>query len=192
MPKSQLSVREQIGLVLGVLLFFAVVLTIAGYAASGQTREKIADFAADGATVTGTITDRYIHSVSRNWVYWLDVSFRAQDGKTYTESDEVPNSVYDSLNIGDPVQVTYVKSKPQWFYVAGNAPTERDVAISEGMFQYGLVASLLFLIALIVFIVWSRSGGTPANRNSAPDPTHDFSFRPPPPQPRTGFGTRGR
>src|SRR5438270_6342688 len=106
MPKSQLSVKAQIGLCLGVLLFFSLILTIVGFAASSQTRQKMAAFASDGATVTGTITNKYIHSVSRNWVYWLDVSFKTQDGKTHNASTNVVNTIYDSLDVGGPVHVT--------------------------------------------------------------------------------------
>src|SRR5438270_13067592 len=92
MPKSQLSVKAQVGLCLGVLLFFSLVLTVVGFAASSQTRQKMAAFAANGATVTGTITNKYIHSVSRNWVYWLDVSFKGADGKFHYQSAQVANT----------------------------------------------------------------------------------------------------
>jgi hypothetical protein len=191
LPKSQLSLKAQAGVCLGVLLFFAIALTIAGFAASNQTRQKMAAFAADGATVTGTITNKYIHSVSRNWVYWLDVTFKGQDGKYRYQSANVANTIYDRLGIGGPVRMTYVKSRPEWFYVANDAPTDRDVAISEGMFRYGIVASLLLLIALIVFLMWNRGGGTPAGR--AADTSRPKSrFRPPRPQARSGFGTRQR
>lgn len=93
MPKSQLSFRGQVGLCLGVLLFFAIAIAISGYAASQQTRAKMAAFASDGATVTGTITDKYIHSVKGVWVYWLDVSFKTQDGKTHHLSCNLANSI---------------------------------------------------------------------------------------------------
>jgi hypothetical protein len=192
MSKHQLSTKQQIGLVLGVLLVFSLVLTFAGYMALGQSREKIADFAHDGATVTGLVTDKYIHVVRGVWVYWVDVSFNAADGRTHKGSEVVANTIWDGMTVGQPVQITYVKSKPEWFYVPGGAPTERDVSISDGMFEYGMVASLLFLIGLIVFIMWSRGGGTPAGRNTAPDATREFSFRPPRSAPRSGFGTRGQ
>ncbi|HEX4160664.1 MAG TPA: DUF3592 domain-containing protein [Rhizomicrobium sp.] len=191
MQKVQLSARGQASLVLGILLFFSIAITIAGYMASGQTREKIADFAADGATATGTITDKYIHVVRGTWIYWLDVSFKMQDGRTHNGSEEVPNTIYDGLNVGQAIQITYVRSTPEWFYVPGDAPTARDVAISEDMFQYGLIAGLLFLIALVVFAFWNRSEGTPAVRSPASDTAREFSFTPPRNRPRTGFGTRG-
>ena len=186
-PKSQLSVKAQIGLCLGVLLFFAMVLTIVGFAASNQTRQKIAAFATDGATVTGTITNKYIHSVSRNWVYWYDVSFKAQDGKYHYQSANVANTIWYNLKVGGPVQVTYARSRPEWFYIAGDAPSDRDIATSEAMFRYGLIAALLLLIALAVFLMWNRGGPTTA---AAMRP--DSPIRPTRTQPRTGFGTRQR
>lgn len=185
MPKSKLSMKEQVGLCLGVLLFFSIALTIAGFAGSSQTRQKMAAFAADGATVTGTITDKYIHNVSRNWVYWLDVSFKATDGKIHRESTNVVNTIYDGLEIGGPVQVTYVKSNPAWFYVVGDTPTDRDISISEGMTTYSIIAGILLSIALVVLVMWNRSGTPPTV------PVTDLSqssLRPS--QPRTGFGKR--
>ena len=190
-PKSQLSMKAQVGLCLGVLLFFALILTIVGFAASNQTRQKMAAFAADGATVTGTITNKYIHSVSRNWVYWLDVTFKGKDGQYHYQSTNVANAIYDSLTIGGPVQVTYVKSNPEWFYVAGDAPTDRDVTIFEGMFRYGIIAALLLLIGLVVFLVWNRGGGTPTARATAARSSR-ASFGSSLPKNRAGFGTRQR
>src|SRR5438874_6373474 len=99
MPKSQLSVKAKVGLCLGVLLFFSLILTIVGFAASNQTRQKMAAFATDGATVTGTIANKYIHSVSRNRVYWLDVSFHSADGKARHQPTNVANTIYDGLAI---------------------------------------------------------------------------------------------
>ena len=191
MPKSQLSLKAQVGLCLGVLLVFSVVLTITGFAASSQTRQKMAAFAADGATVTGTITNKYIHSVKGNSVYWLDVSFKGADGQYHDVSANVVNTIWDGLKIGGPVRVTYVKARPEWFYVEDDAPTDRDVAISESMFRYGIIASLLLLIALVVFLMWNRGSGMPAGRlTDSPRPGN--SFRPQTSQPRTGFGTRQR
>jgi hypothetical protein len=100
MPKSQLSTKAQIGVVLGVLMFFSVAITIAGFAASAQTSDKMAAFASDGAVVTGTITKKYIHGVAKNWVYWLDVRFTSQDGVTHDESTNVANTIFDGLDEG--------------------------------------------------------------------------------------------
>jgi uncharacterized membrane protein len=50
------------------------------------------------------------------------------------------------------VQVTYVKSKPEYFYIPGTQPTERDVGISNVMFKYGAIASAVFLVGLLGFL----------------------------------------
>lgn len=192
MPKSKLSVKAQVGLCLGMLLFFSIAVTIAGFAGSNQTREKMAAFASEGVTVTGSITDKYIHVVKGVWVYWLDVRFKGQDGRVHNDSANVVNTIYDRYDVNGPVQVTYARSKPDWFYVAGDAPTDRDVVIMEGMFRYGIIVSLLLMIALVVFLVWNRGDGTPPAGRVADRSPPTVSFRPPSSQPRTGFGTRQR
>lgn len=189
-PKSQLSAKAQIGLCLGVLLFFSIALTIAGYMAANQTSARMTAFASDGATVTGTITKKYIHSVTKNWVYWLDVRFTSADGVMHNVSANVPNSIWYNYDAEGPVQVTYSRSNPQWFYVAGDAPTRREAGISNGMFEYGLIASLFIAIVLVAFLFWNRGGGSSSGaRVDAPSSTI-ASFRPPQRQTRTGFGLR--
>lgn len=187
-PKSQMSAKAQIGLCLGVLLFVSVALTIAGAMAANQTSAKMTAFASDGATVTGTITKKYIHSVSRNWVYWLDVRFTSANGFVHNKSTNVANSLWYNYDAGGPVQVTYSRSNPQWFYVAGDAPTERDVGMSNGMFQYGLIASLFIAISLVAFLFLTRGGGSSSDARGDAPSSSPASFRPR--QTRTGFGLK--
>ena len=161
MKKTELSVAQQIALSLSVLLLLSVGVTIAGYMAGMQDREKIAGFASDAATATGIITKKYINSVGpgRVWVY------------------------------GARVPVTYVKSKPEYFHIPGTEPTQRDVRMADGMFKYGAVASAVFLAGLIGFFFLSRSqGGTPPSP-TAEQLARATSSRPPSPS-RGNFGTR--
>jgi hypothetical protein len=189
MKQTELSVAQQIALSLSVLLLLSVGVTIAGYMAGMQDREKIAGFASDTATATGIITKKYINSVGpgRVWVYWLDLTFETQDGVSRPSSINVANSVYDRYPVGAHVPVTYVKSKPEYFYIPGTEPTQRDVGMSDGMFKYGAVASAVFLAGLIGFFFLSRGqGGTP------PSPTAEqleraTGSRPPSP---ARFGAR--
>jgi len=127
--------------------------------AANQTSDKMRAFATDGAKVTGTVTKKYIHNVARNWVYWLDVRFTTADGVAHNESTNLVNSIWDKYDEGGQMQVTYARSNPQWFYVAADAPTARDVGMSDGMFKFGLIASLLIAIGLVTFLFWSRGGG---------------------------------
>src|SRR5215510_7334918 len=53
------------------------------------------------------------------------------------KSINVANTVYDRDAVGSQVPVTYVKSKPEYFYIPGTEPTQRDVGISDAMFKYG-------------------------------------------------------
>src|SRR5262245_65765110 len=94
MKKTELSVAQQIVLSLSVLLLLSVGVTIAGYMAGAQERDKIAGFASDAATATGTITKKYIHSVGpgRVWVYWLDLSAVTQERVSGASEHNAPAS----------------------------------------------------------------------------------------------------
>ena len=67
MPKSRLSLEDHI--VLGVigLLVFSLLLTIAGFVASYGERRKMDAFASDGRAVMGTVTNKYLRTVSQNF-----------------------------------------------------------------------------------------------------------------------------
>jgi uncharacterized protein DUF3592 len=191
MKKTELSIAQQIVLSLSALLLLSVGVTIGGYMAGMQDRDKIAGFASDAATATGTITKKYINSVGpgRVWVYWLDLSFETQDGVSHARSINVANSVHERYAVGGRVPVTYVKSKPEYFHIPGTEPTQRDVGIADGMFKYGAIASAAFLAGLIgLFFVSRGQGGSP------PSPTAEqlaraTGARPPSPS-RPTFGTR--
>ena len=192
MQKTQLSMSQQVVLVLAVLLLLSIGVTIGGYMAGAQEREKIAGFASDAAVANGTVTKKYVHVVGpgRTWVYWLDLSFMAADGGAHTQSVNVANTIHDRYQVGSPVRVTYVKSKPEYFYIPGTEPTARDVAMSDGMFRYGAIASVMCLVGLLGFLFSGRGGGAPAGQS----PTSEQLSRaigsraanPPP----AGFGTR--
>ena len=190
MPKSQLSRRAQIGLVLATIFLFATILTVVGFIAADETRRKMAAFATDSAVVIGTVTGKHVDSVRPTaggiWVYWLDVTFDTQDGSTRSYSTQVPNSIYDQYWVGRAVRVTYVKSRPEWFHVPGAEPTARDAGIMTAMSKYGGIAAVVSALGLVGFLLAGRGGGTPTRQS--PSPT-----APPgrmPRQPRAEFGTR--
>src|SRR5262249_27998344 len=148
----------------------SVGLTIAGYMAGAQNREKIAGFASDAATAMGTITKTYIHSVGpgRDWVYWLDLSFETQEGVSHASSINLANNIYERYDVGSRVPVTYVKSKPEYFYIPGAEPTQRDVGIADGMYKYGAIASAVFLVGLIGLFFLGRGQGGQGGQDGAP------------------------
>jgi hypothetical protein len=193
---NQLSKNAQVGLVLGVLLVFSIILAFVGHMAADETQQKMAAFAAEPVVVTGTIAQKRIDSVRPTaggiWVYWLDVSFKTQDGATRSQSAQVANSIWDRYETGDPVKVTYVRSNPSWFFVPGGEPTARDASIMEGMNRYGVIASVLFAGGLIGWIVRCRGGSA---GGGSPGPTGSSrsarpSMRDMRGPPRTTFGLR--
>jgi hypothetical protein len=192
---AQLSMNAQIGLVLGILLFFSMIMTFAGFMAAKEVRQKMAAFASEGVVVTGTITKKRIDSVRPTaggiWVYWLELSFKTEDGATRNDSTEIANSIFDKYDVGDPVQVTYVRSRPAWFYVPGAAPTQRDAGIMAGMQKWGVVATVVFAVGLVGWFFTNRGGGTPTGAMPRPQPPSGAAMPRMPRQSRTTFGMRG-
>jgi hypothetical protein len=188
MAKTQLSMTAQVGLVLGVALLFSIILTVVGFLATDEIRQKMTAFASDGVMVAGTITDKRIVRTTKSgiWVHWLDLTFKTEDGSTRNQSTQVANTIYDGYRVGGPVQVTYVRSKPDWFYVPGGEPTERDAGIMSEMHKYGAMAAVLSALGLVVLFFKSR-GGTPGGGLQQ---STTLSARRMPSQSRTSFGTR--
>jgi len=192
MQKVQLSISQQIVLSLAVLLFILIALTIGGYMAGGQEREKIAGFATDAVVASGTVTKKYVHVVGpgKTWVYWLDLTFKTADGVTRKDSLNVANTIHDRYEVGSPVQVTYIKSKPEYFHIPGTAPSARDVAMSDGMFKYGAIASVVCLVVLLGFMFTGNGGSTPAPQSVTAEQLSRAARHGGTNPPRAGFGTR--
>jgi hypothetical protein len=191
MADAQLSTRQQIGLVLGSLIAFALILAYTGSMASDQASQQMAGLASDGAVVTGRVTNKYIHTVAKTWVYWLDVEFKTQNGSVEKGSINVANTIYDGLKVGGPVQVRYVRSRPEWFFVPGTEPTQESIGLSNGISKFGIAGGVLLAAGLLGWFFWPSGGGTPA-REIAADP---LTPKPEAPLrsasgPRTSFGTR--
>jgi hypothetical protein len=168
MPKSRLSTIDQVLLTLGCLVFFAVAISISGFMAGAETRAKLTAFASEGVVVMGTVTGKNINVVGKGktWVHWLDVTFTTGDGVSHSHSANVANTLYDRYGVGSPVQITYVKSRPEWFYVPGGEPTQRDAAIFDGMLLYGALAAILCAVGL-VGVVFHRRGAEPPTAGTA-------------------------
>jgi hypothetical protein len=155
-----MSLNAQVGLTLGMLLFFSMVFTLVGYLASNQERDKIAGLAREPVVAPGMIVGKHVDIVrptkGATQVHWLDVSFPTESGTPLKQSQQVANTVYDRYDVGDPVKVTYVRSKPEWFFVPGTTPTARDVSMMDGMFEYGLMGVAVFLVGFLAWFFTSR------------------------------------
>ena len=171
MARSQPFVKGRIAVALVRLLVFSLMLVIGGFTASYQTGRKIAAFHTDGQSVLGTITKKYAQTsgalfylyvqLDRSQLYWVDVAFKSQDGKLHSESTGVSNKLYEQMEVGSPVRVTYARSNPGWFYLAGEAPADRDVAIFIAMFQCGMIMSLVLAVFLTASVFWYRGSEAP-------------------------------
>jgi len=148
----QLSATGNIALALCVALIFSLVFALVGRLASGQENGKIAAFVSDGAVATGTITKKYIDDVRPTaggvWVYWLDFTFKSADGALHTASENVANTIWARYAVRDPVAVTYVRSKPEWYYIPGDAPTAESAGRSDGTSTIGIYGAALSLFGL--------------------------------------------
>jgi hypothetical protein len=152
-------------LILASVFVLSVVATVFGYTSAGTTRQKIAAFASDSAATTGIVTNWQITNVARSPEYWLDVNFKTRDGSTHQVSERVQKPVFDSYNIGSSVPVTYVRSRPEWFYVADEVPTDRQATALDWLFRVGAVASVLSGLGLFVRF-FNGSGGGNATRGA--------------------------
>ena len=166
---NQLSVNAQIGLVLGVLCLFSVILTFVGYMAGDQVRQKIALFASEPVVTTGLISGKHYDIVRPTQgaieVDWLDVRFTTESGEVRKDSQQVVNTVYARYSAGDPVEISYARSKPEWFFVPGTRPTSWDITTSDAMFEYGAMGSVFFLICFVAWYFVGRDGPQVAPRS---------------------------
>ena len=137
------------------------------------------------------ITKKYTNIVGpgKTNVHWLDLTFTTANGVSRSDSINVVNTIHDRYQVGSPVQVTYVKSKPEYFYIPGTQPTERDVGMSNVMFTYGAGASVVFLVALLGMLFIGKGGGTPSGQSPEQLLNRATGYRETN-RPRTGFGTR--
>src|SRR5437016_8537086 len=134
------SIKRHVGVFLVGSLIFSLALAIARFIASYDARQRMAGFASDIHTVTGTITNKRIADISNNHVYWLynvsrnqiyslDVSCQTEDDKFHYQSTDVSPTTYNVFGVGSTIKVTYVRSNPELFYVANDVPTYQDTAI---------------------------------------------------------------
>jgi hypothetical protein len=180
--------------ILASVLVLSLVATFFGYTKAEETRQKIAAFAADSTDTTGIVTNWEITNVSRSPEYWLDVTFHAQDGTTRNVSANVQEGLFHHARIGSSVPVTYVRSRPEWFYLADEVPTDRQAVALDWLFRLGAGASVLTAIGLLFRFFRDGTGGASAGSAPAGDAPSVLSRPASPPVRRAprpgGFGKR--
>ena len=176
-------------LILASVLVLSLFAAVFGYTSAETTRQKIAAFSADPGFATGIVTNWEITNVARSPEYWLDVTFHAQDGTARNVSANVQKSLFDSVRIGSSVPVTYVRSRPEWFYVADELPTDRQAVGLDWLFRLATVASVLSAIGLFVKLFAGGNAGAAAGGASLVAEGPPVLPQRQPPRP-TGFGKR--
>ena len=147
-------------LILANLFALSLFAAIYGYTLARETRQKISAFATDSTVVSGIVTNWEITNVARSPDYWLDVTFETKDGTVHNVSANVQEDLFHHLRIGGSVQVTYVRSRPEWFYVADEVPTDKQAVALDWLFRLGAVASVLCAFGLS-FKLFTGGKGAP-------------------------------
>ena len=190
--RRKLTLKETFLLFLGCALFFSTAFAIIGPLASQQTSDEIAAYATDGVTATGKVTGKPFKNAAFSYapIWRLDIEFKTAKGEEIHDSPLVTDTIYDHYAVGDPVRVTYVRSRPHWFYIPGTEPKAGNITMFEAGTKYaGLVAGAS-LIGILVVVFAGRGGGAPKDRA----PTKSPAPAPSPARqgPRAEFGARRR
>src|SRR5262249_32757894 len=117
-----------------------------------DTRAKVSAFASEGTVAQGVVLDK-------NWSYKastashnVQVRFVDVDGTERTSWTQTHPLVYERLSVRGPVKVTYLRSKPQTFYLLDDGPTS---ARATG-FVYGAIGCGLITVILSFFLLRLR------------------------------------
>lgn len=163
-----MSTRDQIIVSVAAMLMLSLMLTFGGYMAGRQSRQSAETLAAEGVVVDGRITNKVqrfggaLNGPKYTW--WLDLTYTTKDGKILTKTIGVDESAYERISIG-PVPVTYIKSNPSLFFIAGVYDSvnhsEADIGVVDGMAFYGGIASAALGLVLAALLI-TRGGGSAA------------------------------
>src|SRR5262249_13082198 len=98
--------------------------------------------------------------------------------------------IFSRYSVGNSVPVTYVRSKPYLFYIAGAEPDDSNPQALRTMHKWFFGASILlgigFLAGLCLMLMTRKSGG---GDDVAPQPSRP-AMRQAPGFARPGFGPR--
>jgi hypothetical protein len=113
---------------LGLVCFVLLSLLAAGldWFRGHALQAELADLAADGAVATGAIVDKQ-DGWSRNAAYYdFVVEYTAPDQSRHRKTIATDQSEYDAMRIGGPVDVRFVRSKPDTSWSAESPRTPKS------------------------------------------------------------------
>jgi hypothetical protein len=114
-----------------------------------DTRAKISAFAKEGTVTQGVVLDKAWSYKASTASYNVQVRFADLEGVERTNWIRTHPLIYDRLSVSGLVRVTYLRSKPQTFYLSDDAPTlERATGFVYGAIGCGVITVILSIIAL--------------------------------------------
>jgi hypothetical protein len=120
------------------------------------------------------------------YFYDLDVTFTAPGAAEQKQSFRVPQAVFDGHDVGGPVQITYVRSHPTWFYVTGAEPDPANLEIIAKLQLSGAIAAAFLVLPFFASLWLARNVGKPeAGIGASPAPVRPAAGRA-----GGGFGVR--
>jgi hypothetical protein len=145
------SFNKRLHYVLILLLVCSAALTFFLLIFSLDTRAKVSPFAKEGMVTQGVVLDKARSYKAGTTYHHVQVRFVDVDGVERTTWTQTHSLVYDRLSVRGPVRVTYLRSKPQTFYLLDDAPTlERATGFVYGAIGCGLIAVILSVIVLLL------------------------------------------
>src|SRR5258708_4105445 len=156
----------------GMFLLLSLIPLVAGYVRGHQVRADAVAFAKEGVETVGKVISKTSEFVRNQQRYMVYFEYHGPDGVVYQESEVLPgSSSFDDYRIGGPITLTYLRSRPNHFYLPAYTPNEKYAHIFDIFFYIGIAGTLASL-GCIAFLWHGGSRGgrarpTPRPRRSA-------------------------
>ena len=112
-----------------------------------DTRAKVSAFAREGVVAQGVVLDKAWSYKASTASHNVQVRFVDLDGIERTTWTQTHPLVYERLSARGPVRVTYLRSKPQTFYLSDDAPTlGRATGFVYGAIGCGVISLILSVV----------------------------------------------
>src|SRR5215470_2586363 len=112
-----------------------------------DTRAKVSAFAREGMVAEGTVLDKAWSYKASTASHNVQVRFVDLDGVERTSWIQIHPLIYERLSVRGPVRVTYLRSKPQTFYLTDDAPTlPSATGFVYGAIGCGVIAAILCVV----------------------------------------------
>jgi hypothetical protein len=112
-----------------------------------DTRAKVSAFAREGMVAQGVVLDKAWSYKAGTANHNVQVRFVDLDGVERTSWIQIHPLIYERLSVRGSVRVTYLRSKPQTFYLSDDAPTlDRATGFVYGAIGCGVIVVILSVV----------------------------------------------